>query len=156
MSMDRLHAVENISYTILQEMADEFEKAEAYVHLSSVARFSFMLAQKRGENAELAYIAGSLHDLYAFTHDRKEHALHGSRLAFGILKSLNIFKDDEIDAIVTSIRHHSDKKRVHDPLSEILKDADVLDHYLSSPYQRQSEKDSLRLKGLSAEIGFKL
>ena len=153
--MDRIHAVENMCYTILDEMGDDVEKMEALVHLSSVARFSYLLANKRNLDSELAYIAGIMHDLYAYTHERKEHALHGSRLAFGILKSLNIFKDDEVDAIVSAIRHHSDKKRIHDPFSEVLKDADVLDHYLSMPYSGPSVKDSERCKAVFRELGLR-
>lgn len=153
--MDRIHAVENMAYTILEEIGDDVEKMEAVAHLSAVAKFSFMLASKRSCDAELAYIAGILHDLYAFTHERKEHAFHGATLATGVLKSLNIFTDDEIDAVATAIRHHSDKKRSHDMLSEILKDADVLDHFLSDPFQSPSLKDYQRYNALKRELEIK-
>ena len=154
--MDRIHAVENMAYTILDEIGDEYEKIEAVSHLSSVARLSFLIASRRNVNPELAYIAGVLHDLYAFTHERKEHALHGSILALGILRSLNIFTEQEIDDVVSSIRHHSDKKRIHDPLSEVLKDADVLDHFLSDPFQSPSVKDYPRYRKLKKELSIAL
>ena len=154
--MDRIHAVENMAFTILDEIGDEVEKMEAIAHLSGVAKFSFLLASRRSVNPELAYISGILHDLYAFTHERKEHALHGSVLALGVLKSLNTFNDDEIDAVVMAIKHHSDKTRVHDPLSEVLKDADVLDHFLSDPFQSPSVKDYQRYRSLKKELGINL
>ena len=63
---------------------------------------------------------------------------------------------DEIDAVVMAIKHHSDKKRVHDPLSEVLKDADVLDHFLSDPFQSPSVKDYQRYRSLKKELGINL
>lgn len=150
--MDRIHAVENMAFTILDEIGNDVEKMEAVAHLTAVAKFSYLLASRRNLNPELAYIAGILHDLYAFTHERKDHALHGSVLASGILRSLNIFKEDEMDAVISSVRHHSDKKRIHDSLSEVLKDADVLDHYLSEPLLQPSVKEHVRLRKLQKEL----
>ena len=62
----------------------------------------------------------------------------------------------EIDDVVSSIRHHSDKKRIHDPLSEVLKDADVLDHFLSDPFQSPSVKDYPRYRKLKKELSIAL
>ncbi len=152
LNMDRIHAVENMAFTILGEIADDVEKMEAVAHLTAVAKFSFLLASRRSLNPELAYISGILHDLYAFTHDRREHALHGSILASGVLKSLNIFTQQEIDVVVSAIKHHSDKKKEHDPMDEVLKDADVMDHFLSDPFQSPSMKDYPRFRKLKNEL----
>ena len=42
--MDRIHAVENMAFTILDEIGDDVEKMEAVAHLTAVAKFSYLLA----------------------------------------------------------------------------------------------------------------
>ena len=46
---------------------DAEERRCAYLHLYGVAQACAMLALKRNENAELAIIAGMLHDIYSYT-----------------------------------------------------------------------------------------
>ena len=63
-----------------------------------------------------------------------------------------IFTQQEIDVVVSAIKHHSDKKKEHDPMDEVLKDADVMDHFLSDPFQSPSMKDYPRFRKLKNEL----
>lgn len=70
---------------------------------------------------ELATVCGMLHDIYQVTTGSSEnHAVKGAEQAESLLKTLNLYSDDEI--ITTAISRHSDKEVVHEPFDEVLKD----------------------------------
>ena len=56
----------------LLNMTDAFERRCAYLHLYGVSQACALIALRRGQNAELATIAGMLHDL--FLYDWHTHA----------------------------------------------------------------------------------
>jgi len=74
-------------------MTDVEERRCAYLHLYGVAQSSALIALKRRENAELATMAGMLHDIYSYAKmDTEDHAHKGAILAREILISLRITK----------------------------------------------------------------
>ena len=99
----------------------------AMVHLRGTAFICARLAESRGENPELAYIAGILHDvIFYLTGSAVNHARRGAQWAEDWLRELGCFEEDEIRIIHGAIYLHSDKTVVHGPMAEILKEADLL------------------------------
>ena len=99
----------------------------AMAHLQGTARICTQLAKQRGENPELAYIAGFLHDVtFYLTGSAVNHARRGAQWAEDLLGEMGCFGEDEIRTIHGAIYLHSDKTVVHGPMAEILKEADLL------------------------------
>lgn len=154
--MNRIEKLREYIDTILLNMTDIEERRCAYVHLYGVAQSCAMLALKRGEDVELATMAGMLHDIYSYANmDTREHARKGSAMARGILKGLQLAGEDEIDAICDAIATHSDKAGVHPSFNEVLCDADVLQHYLYNPTFEISGPRKARYEKLKQEFGLK-
>ena len=127
----------------VDEMLNACEDREAarcgFVHLYGVGQACALIALRRGHDrayAELAEIAGMLHD-YATYKDstRENHAQCSSVQARDILTQTREFTTQEIDMICQAISRHSDKKNVHEEMDEILKDADVMQHWLRNPVE---------------------
>ena len=132
--MDRIEKVREYVDSVLLHIPDSFERRCGYLHLYGVSQACTLIALKRSENAELATIAGMLHDIYCYsTMDTKEHAHKGADMARGILTSLQCFESDEIDAICSAIYNHSSKDGKFSAFDEVLIDADVLQHRLYNP-----------------------
>ena len=130
------------------------ERLGIYTHIYAVSQFCAMIAAKRKQNVELSVIAGMLHDIYAFkTLDPKDHAEKGSIIAKEILDMLKLTTDEETEIICTAINKHSDKKNKHSDFTEVLVDADVLQHYLYNIFLPVSEREKDRLKKLLKEFG---
>ena len=129
-------------------------------HMASVSEIAGNLARKRGENEEFARLAGFYHDLAAVeTGIRKEHAHAGASRARGILGGLYwesgkpLFSEEELQDICGAIYFHTDKDRVHFPLAEVLKDADLLDRFKDCPDYDPGKKSTERIIRLRAEFG---
>lgn len=152
--MNRIEKVREYVDTILLNMSDVKERRSGYIHLYGVSQASAMIALKRGENVELATIAGMLHDIYSYaTLDTVEHAHKGSIMAREVLNSLQIFTDGEIDMICSAIYNHSCKGKIHTSFDEILIDADVLQHCLYNPLFEVPEHERVRFENLKSEFG---
>ena len=65
--MSRIKDLQKQVHKVLEKMEDEDKRLKAVSHLHGVALAAAVLAKKRGENAELATMAGLLHDL--LSHD---------------------------------------------------------------------------------------
>ena len=98
----RLDAVRERMDARIKALPDEKTKREAYVHLYGVGLMASLLAIRRGhsrQTAELAEIAGMLHDLLTFIDpgaDRRDHALPCARYAGDhILAGLEGFSAEE-------------------------------------------------------------
>ena len=132
--MSRIKDLQKQVHKVLEKIDDEDKRLKAISHLHGVALAAAVLAKKRGENAELATMAGLLHDLYAYkSGSYDDHAHLGAEYARKLLEKLAITTPEETDVICTAIRHHDSKAEMGGPLDEILKDADVIDHSLSDP-----------------------
>ena len=152
--MNRIEAVRQQVDAILLSMSDAEERRCGYVHLYSVAQACALLAKKRGENAELAVIAGMLHDIYSYANmDSTNHAHKGAVMAREILGSLKVFSEEEVETVCTAIYRHSDKEVEHNALDEILKDADVLQHVWYNPLFEVKQAEQERYERLVSELG---
>jgi uncharacterized protein len=154
--MSRLEDVRIIVDKILLEQSDLEERRCGYVHLYGVSAICSMLALKRGLDVELCTIAGMLHDIWTYKYKfqySKEHAKLGSIEARNILNGLNYFNEEEIDTICSSIYSHSLKQDVGNAYEELLKDADVLQHYLYNTSFPVNENEKDRLDRLFYELG---
>ena len=61
--MSRIKDLQKQVHKVLDKMEDGGKRDKAIAHLHGVALAAAVLAKKRGENAELATMAGLLHDL---------------------------------------------------------------------------------------------
>ena len=148
MFMDRLEWVRTYVDQKIEAIQDVTIRALAYVHTYGVVQNCALLAIKRNGDIELCSIAGMLHDIsqYAENHPHKDHAKRSSEITREILTESKLFTKDEIIIICHAIEEHSNKmKREDGKITEILKDADSLAHYLYNTNIELSPQDKYRL-----------
>ena len=154
--MSRVKDLQKQIHRILKGMDDNQKRANAIAHLHGVSLAAVMIAKKRGEDPELAAMAGLLHDMYAYKSGSYEnHAHHGADYARKILKELDITSEEETDIICSAIRHHDSKAEIDSPMDEVLKDADVIHHSLGDPTKEVKTHEQARYEKLCREFGFK-
>ena len=152
--MSRIKELQKQVHRVLEKMEDGDKRLKAISHLHGVALAAAVLARRRGENAELATMAGLMHDLYAYkSGSYDDHAHLGSEYARKLLEKLAITTPEETDVICAAIRHHDSKAEVDSPMDEILKDADVIDHSLSDPTKEVKPHEVARYAKLRQELG---
>lgn len=152
--MNRIEILRKHIDEILLGMTDVEERRCAYLHLYGVAQSCTLIALKRGENAELAAMAGMLHDIYSYAKmDSKDHAHKGAILAGEILALLRITNDDENKMICDAIYNHSEKGVVHSDFNEVLIDGDVFQHCLYNPMFEIMSHEKKRCEKLKLEFG---
>lgn len=106
-------------------------RQEATLHTFRTVDAISILCPK--EEIMLARTAALLHDYGKYKFNKvKDHAALSASLAKEILP-LYDYTEEETKYICDVISHHSDKREVHDRLSEDLKDADVLARWLEAP-----------------------
>ena len=124
---------------LLNDLEDAEQRRCGYVHLYGVGQAAALLALKRGmgrENAELAEIAGMLHDYTSyFVEESDDHAHRSAPYVKALLTETGKFSDEEIEMITNAVYNHSDKGRVDTLFDEVLKDADALQHCLRNPME---------------------
>ncbi|CAH0438250.1 hypothetical protein CQ395_05585 [Clostridium neonatale] len=81
-----------------------------------------------------------------------DHGKLGSIDAHKILTELNCFTKEEIDVICSAVYHHSDKDVIDGIYDELLKDSDVLQHYLYNTSDPIQENEEIRLTLLLKEL----
>ncbi len=152
----RIKVLQKQVHKILKDMDDNQKRSNAIAHLQGVSLAAVIIAKKRGEDPELAAMAGLLHDVYAYKSDSYEdHAHLGADYAREILEKLEITTEEETDMICSAIRHHDSKAETDGPLDEVLKDADVLHHSLGDPTKEVKAHEQARYDKLSREFDFK-
>ena len=145
---------------ILDEKINAIEDADslrcAYVHLYGVGQAAAMLALKRGmgrKTAELAEIAGMLHDYTSYlVEESDDHAHRSAPYVKALLKQTGEFTEEEIEMVTNGVYNHSDKGRVDTPFDEVIKDADALQHFLRNPME-DFWFERGRVPGLVKELG---
>ncbi len=150
---NRLEILRNeIDKIVLNEKS---EHIRMYIsHMYGVARFCSLLAMKRNLNVELATTCGMLHDIFYMSGGASDnHAARGAEQAEAILKAMGSYSDDEIRTVTTAISRHSDKKHIHEPYDELLKDADVMDHCLYNTAFPIAQHETERYRNLLMEFG---
>ena len=154
--MSRIKDLQKYIHKVLKGMDDNQKRAAAVAHLHGVSLAAVMIAKKRGENAELAAMAGLLHDLYAYkSGSYDDHAHKGAEYARKVLEELGITSADETDIICSAIWHHDSKAEVDSPMDEILKDADVIHHSLGDPTKEIKPHELARYNRLCIEFDFR-
>ena len=81
-----------------------------------------------------------------------DHGKLGSIDAHKILTELNCFTKEEIDVICSAVYHRSDKDVIDGIYDELLKDSDVLQHYLYNTSDPIQENEEIRLTLLLKEL----
>jgi uncharacterized protein len=146
--MNRLEQIRQQVDAIIPTQPDAEQRCCGYVHLYGVAQVCVLLAIKRGLDPEICAAMGMLHDIWnygpTFTAPHPDHATLGVPEARRILHEC-AFSPGEIEQISTAISHHSDKISIHGELDELLKDADVLQHYLYNPALKLGWEHDTRL-----------
>ena len=154
--MGRLKEVRNYVDGELLKMPDADKRKGAYVDLYGVSLAATLLAEKRGEDTELADIAAMLHDLAAYeSGSYDDHAHRGAELAKGILDELRLTTPEETEKICSAIYHHDDKLVIDEPFDELLKDADVIHHTMNDLSKPVKDKERPRYESLRKEFGLK-
>jgi HD superfamily phosphodiesterase len=141
-------------YNILDDLTPaDFD----YHHVRHVLKYSIQLAHSRGMDLDIARIIALLHDsgriiggVYG-----SGHAMEGALITGEWLTEYQM-DADTIELITTSISVHNKKKKIHDPYSELIKDADSIAHLEEfggdiSPYEFVRAGDAL-LKPLSFDL----
>lgn len=153
----RVHTIRAYVDQMLLENPDHRDRRCGYVHLYGVGQAAALLALKRGHDkayAELAEIAGMLHDFTAYQgKDGPNHAHECEPVIREILSSTGEFTEKETDMICQAVYNHSDKKAVGAEFDEILKDADAMQHWLRNPMEEFWYGEE-RTKQLIQEFGF--
>ena len=146
--------IKELQKYVHHDLAGNVKEASAVAHLHGVALAAAILAKKRGEDAEIATMAGLLHDLYAYTAGSyDDHAHLGADYARKVLNKLNVASPEETEMICSAIWNHSSKDEVNGAIDEILKDADVLHHTLNDPTKAVKEHEQARYTALCGELG---
>ena len=152
--MSRIKDIEKKVINILDNIEDNEKRAKAIAHLHGVSLSAVIIAKKREQNPELAAIAGLLHDLYAYkSGSYDDHAHRGADYAKEILNEMKLTSPEETEIICSAIWNHDSKSDINEPMDEILKDADVMDHSLSYPTKAVKEHEQERYSKLCKEFG---
>jgi uncharacterized protein len=152
--MNRVELVRQVVDEIVRRQPDVEERRCGFVHLYGVAQTCALLALKRGLDPELCTVAGMLHDIWSYkTGDPTNHATLGCVEAQKILSELGHFTQEEIAVISEAISYHSDKGEVDGTIDELLKDADVLQHFLYNTSLPPHEWVKGRLPQILGELG---
>ena len=152
--MSRVKDLQKKVHKILNDMDDNQKHSSAVAHLHGVSLAAAMIAKKRGEDPELASMAGLLHDLYAYkSGSYDDHAHKGADLAKKILNDLGSVSKEELDTICSAIWHHNDKENTDSSMDEVLKDADVIHHCMNDLSKAVKEKEQARFDRLCEEFG---
>lgn len=141
-----MNELQNIFFENIENQTHGIYKKKAFFHSIQVSAICQKIAQEKCLDIEMAGIMGLFHDYSQFIrHNSFEHAHYSAMMTQEILEHYHYSKE-KIEIIVHAISHHSDKERIDDEYSEILKDADVLAQYLSEPDAAFKESYIKRIK----------
>ncbi|WP_274648795.1 CHAP domain-containing protein [Paenibacillus humicola] len=130
------------------------KKQEAAVHLYGVSTLASMLAMMRGQNSELASIAGLLCHYYFYKTGINDFpGPNSAEAARPLIRDTGIFTPEEQTAIFRAIFYQDIRDRVHGPFEEIIKDAIVLHHFFrKSGRQPLPPSDVKRLRRILNDL----
>lgn len=152
--MNRLEMVRGRVDAVLYAVEDRAWQRKFFVHLYGVAECAALLAKKRGLDAELAIVAGLLHDISAAVRgDYENHCTLSADMARDILAEMNAFTPQEAGQVYAAIVHHDFRDRTDAPFDEVLKDADILHPFLQSLAWPLNEPTKKRLESMMVELG---
>lgn len=146
--MDRLENIRHFVDQEINKLHTEEERKFAYIHTYGVAQVAALLASIEKIDIELLCVAAMLHDIaiYITNCPHHEHAVRSAKIAQEVLAETKQYTDDEIILIAHAIAVHSNKMNREDhPFAELLKDSDVLQHYLYNVNIPLDPKEQFRL-----------
>lgn len=150
---NRIEILRNYIDANLAHVYDRYERRSAFIHLYGVAQACALIALKRGENVELATMAGMLHDYYSYLHsDPINHGEKGAELARKVLTELELTQEAETDKICQAIFFHCEKGKTHDSFTDVLIDADVMQHSLYNMTKPIMEHEKERFDKMAKEF----
>ncbi|UTY38489.1 HD domain-containing protein [Allocoprobacillus halotolerans] len=142
--MNRYENLKDYFFMQIDEKCHGMYKQRALLHSIQVSTLCQKLALEKHLNVELAGIMGLFHDYIQFT--QHSSFQHGVRCKEWIENILDDFSQEEKQIIQQAIGHHSEKDKLHDLYSEILKDADVLAQYFAEMDMVLSDTNQKRIK----------
>ncbi|MBQ0078481.1 MAG: HD domain-containing protein [Eubacterium sp.] len=151
------HVIKEYNEEIPDERRDQPADWER-IHSASCARLGMMMALERGIDPILGGVACACHDYgRILTGEQKGHAERGFEPVQEFLRGFEYFTEDEIQQIATAVKNHSSKALIQDPLSELVKDVDIIDFYQygSAPTRKEQEDRLVRLLGHPMDEQFK-
>ncbi|MFD1676719.1 HD domain-containing protein [Alicyclobacillus fodiniaquatilis] len=152
MRFKRLGSVRKLIRKMLPTIETNVETS-TWLHLSAVSTFASMLAMRRGQDSEIAAIAGLLHDYYFYKTGIKDFPGPNSADAVRpIIRGMQIFTDEELTVILRSIFYQEDRHQIHGPYEEIIKDAVLLQAYFQDTRKKPSKTDIHRLRNVFVEL----
>ena len=147
--MRRYEIIKDEVYQILNTNCFGNKRKHGLEHLFSVAAMMKYLAIQNNLNIEIAATIGILHDLATYKLNSSfDHANRSSLIDSELLKKDELFSANEIDTIVTAIKNHSNKERIDDKYSELIKNADLLIQYLNDPEALLTSEKQKRINRL--------
>lgn len=142
--MDNIEQVRNFILKQFQTQMDIPFRNIGIEHTLQVVSYAIMLSKVRKIDSQEAIIAAYFHDISTYlTHYSHNHATRSYEFAKEHLPKITSLSNKQIDRITEAIKNHSTKNSIHDALSELLKDADVLSHYYSGTILNSEEKTRL-------------
>lgn len=146
--MNRYEQLKELFYQTIEEKCFGIYKQKAYFHSIQVCTLCQIYAKERHLDIELASIIGLFHDYSQFiNHSSFNHAVISSEMTARILNDYT-FTDEEKNIIVTAIRLHSDKHKIDDVYSELIKDADIMAKYYEDPQFVFKEIENKRIQDI--------
>lgn len=105
---------------------------EEVFHIRTVASIMALLAPGRDLDPGLGRLIGLLHDVGRLKPcgSVKRHAEAGAVMVDEFLKEKEILSAELRISVVSAVRRHSSKGKIHNPYDELLKDADVFHRFL--------------------------
>lgn len=153
--MNRIEELRRTIDQILHKNKDIENRRCSFIHLYGVSSICGLLALKRNLDPEIALAIGMLHDISSYiTNDPTDHNKYSEIEAEKILKGSTLFSLEEVTIITQAIFNHRDKQNIHDQYDELIKDADVLQHFLYNSSLPTFEHERDRLTRLRKEFGF--
>ena len=135
--MRRYEIIKDEVYQILNTNCFGNKRKHGLEHLFSVAAMMKYLAIQNNLNIEIAATIGILHDLATYKLNSSfDHANRSSLIASELLK-----KDELFSA-------NSNKERIDDKYSELIKNADLLIQYLNDPEALLTSEKQKRINRL--------
>lgn len=152
---ERVEMVRELVVRVLRTPENSMTNQEItmMVYLSGVSDFASKLAVRRGENSEIAAIAGLMHNYYLIkTGITSFPGPNSADAARPILRETQLFSNEEMSAILRAIFYQDDRQLVHGTYEEIIKDAIVVQKYIqTSNYITDIDRD--RLNNVLDELG---
>lgn len=120
--------IEDIFYNTINEKTYGMYRQKAFSHSYRVSSLIQILAPLYELDPYLCKIIGLYHDIAQFINCNSfNHAKLSSEMTRSLLN--DYIDSNQLDIICLAILNHSDKDHIHDPYSEVLKDADILADY---------------------------